>query len=207
VETTVRRRLSASQRRERILAAALETFAEHGYRGASIREIADAAGITKPVIYDHFSSKRELYVELMTGIRDDLVARSAAAMSLDAPLQERIRIAVDAFFSYVEERPAAVQVLLVIPRGEPELRPHWDRVQAEVTQMISALFASEPDLRAGEPDRDQRLALFTEFLKKGIHGLAEWWYAHPDVPRETLVDVVVGTVWSGLGSRYSGGGD
>jgi AcrR family transcriptional regulator len=203
MEAAVRRRLRAPQRREHILAAALGAFAERGYRGASMREVADAAGITKPVIYDHFGSKQALYAELMTGIRDDLVSRSAGAMSLDAPLPARIRTAIDAFWAYVAERPAAVQVLFVIPRGEPDLRPQWDRVQAEVTETIAGMLVSEPGLLAGEPDREVRLELFTEFLKKGMHGLAEWWIRHPEVPRETIVDVVFDSVWSGLGSRYS----
>jgi AcrR family transcriptional regulator len=204
MEATVRKRLSGPQRRDRIVAAALEVFAEHGYRGASVREIAAAAGISKPVVYDHFGSKRELYVELMTGIRDDLVSRGAGALSLDASLRERFRAAINAFWTYVTERPAAVQVLFVIPRGEPDLRPHWDRVQAEVTETISGMLISEPDLLAGEPDREDRLVLFTEFLKKGMHGLAEWWASHPEMPLETIVDVVVESVWFGLGSQYSG---
>jgi AcrR family transcriptional regulator len=207
VEAAVRTRLSATQRRERILQAALETFAEHGYRGASMRAIAAAAGISKPVIYDHFGSKRELYVELMTGIRDDLVSRSAGAMGLRAPLADRVRTAIDAFWSYVEHRPEAVQVLFVIPRGEPELRPQWDRVQAEVTQTLAGMLISEPDLLADESDRETRLELFTEFLKKGLHGLAEWWSAHPEVNRETIVDVVFDTVWSGLRAQHSGVAD
>jgi AcrR family transcriptional regulator len=207
VEAAVRTRLSATQRRERILHAALETFAEHGYRGASMRAIADAAGISKPVIYDHFGSKRELYVELMTGIRDDLVSNSAGAMGLAAPLSDRIRAAIDAFWRYVEDRPAAVHVLLVIPRGEPELRPQWNRVQTEVTETIAGMLISERELLAHESDRETRLELFTEFLKKGMHGLAEWWAAHPEVRRETIVDVVFDTVWSGLRSRHSRGAE
>jgi AcrR family transcriptional regulator len=207
MEAAVRTRLSATQRRERILEAALETFAEYGYRGASMRAIAAAAGISKPVVYDHFGSKRELYVELMTGIRDDLVGRSAGAMALRAPLADRFRAAIDAFWSYVEDRPAAVQVLFVIPRGEPELRPQWDRVQAEVTETLSGMLISEPGLLAHEPDREARLELFTEFLKKGLHGLAEWWPRHPEISRETIVDVVFDTAWSGLRSQHSGGVD
>jgi len=205
MEAPVRTRLSAAQRRDRILEAAVETFAAHGYRGASMRAIAAAAGISKPVIYDHFGSKRELYVELMTGIRDDLVSRSAGAMALDAPLSERFRAAISAFWAYVEERPVAVQVLLVIPRGEPELRPQWDRVQAEVTQTLAGMLISEPELLAHESNREMRLELFTEFLKKGLHGLAEWWSGHPEVSRETIVDVVFDTVWSGLRSQHSHG--
>src|SRR3954447_8591280 len=81
--TTARERLSGPQRRERILDAAAEAFAAHGYRAASVQDIARAAGVTKPVLYDHFTSKRALFTSLMESARDELAARGAQAMSAD----------------------------------------------------------------------------------------------------------------------------
>ena len=60
-----RQRLTRDERRERILEAASQVFADRGYEGASIEEIAEAAGITRPVIYDHFDSKRDLHISLL----------------------------------------------------------------------------------------------------------------------------------------------
>src|SRR5918994_1221896 len=90
-------RLNASERRERILEAAAETFAARGYHSASVGQVAEAAGITKPVIYDHFASKRELFVELMETAREQLASRGIEAMSGDATLQDRLRAAITAF--------------------------------------------------------------------------------------------------------------
>lgn len=191
-------RLSGAERRRRILDAAVEAFAERGYEATSVAEIAAAAGITKPVLYDHFSSKRDLFVELMERARDELTLRGAEAMAADAPLEERVRTAVDAFYAFVEEQPAAARVLLVAPRGEPELQDASRQVQAEATARLAALLAAEPDLLAGAADRERRLELFMEFMKQGLHGLAEWWSEHPDVPRAALVDAVMDVAWRGL---------
>jgi hypothetical protein len=105
---------------------------------------------------------------------------------------------VAAFFTYVEERPASARVLLAVPKGNPEIVEAARRVQAGATAGITALLAAERQLLANAPDRDLRLELFTEFLKQGLHGLAEWWVAHPRVPRETLVDGVMDLTWVGL---------
>src|SRR5918996_1624309 len=93
-------RISGPERRKRILDAAAEEFAARGYHATSVGQIAEAAGITKPVVYDHFASKRELFVELMESAREQLSARAAEAMSGDAPLEERLRVGVTAFFVY-----------------------------------------------------------------------------------------------------------
>jgi AcrR family transcriptional regulator len=195
--TPARERLSGPQRRERILDAAAEAFAAHGYRAASVEDIARAAGVTKPVLYDHFASKRALFTSLMESARDELAARGAQAMSADAPPGARMRTAVEAFFAYVEHKPARARVLLFAARGEPELQDAFDAVQEEATARIASLLAAEPQLRDA-PD----LLLLAEFVKRGMHGLAEWWEHHPTTPRDTLVDAVIDTAWTGLRTRY-----
>jgi AcrR family transcriptional regulator len=195
---TTRVRMTGRERRSRILEVAVEGFAARGYDGASMSELAAAAGVTKPVLYDHFASKRALYVALMESIRDDLTARGAAAMRADAPLEARFRAAVEAFFVFVEDRPAAARVLLVAPRGEPELVEPARRVQEGATGAISALLAAEPELLRGARDRRRRVELFAEFLKQGMHGLAEWWAEHPDTPRRVLVDATMDVAWAGV---------
>jgi AcrR family transcriptional regulator len=197
-------RLSGDQRRERILAVATEAFARGGYHGASVGEIAEAAGITKPVLYDHFASKHDLYVELMESARDELTERGAAAMSADAPAEQRVRAAVDAFFSFVEERPATASVLLSIPRGDPELVEPARLVQAGATARIAQLLAAEPGLFAGQRDRIRRIELVAEFIKMGMHGLSEWWAEHPKAARRSLVEATMDVAWSGLGSQLAG---
>src|SRR3979411_377470 len=100
-----RKRLTLDQRRIRILAAATRIFARKGYDGASMSAIAAAAGITKPVLYDHFASKDALFETLLGSIRDDLLAKGRAIGKSDAGEELRFRAAVDAFFAFVEAQP------------------------------------------------------------------------------------------------------
>ena len=197
-------RMTGVQRRRRILDVAADLFAARGYHSTSVGEIAAAAGITKPVLYDHFTSKRRLFVELMESIRDELTSRGAAAMSADAPIEVRIRAAIEAFFDYVEERPAAARVLLVTPRGEPELIEATRLVQSQATATLTALLLAEPMLLPGVRNRRRRVELMTEFLKQGLHGLDEWWADHPDTRKGVLVDAALDVAWSGLRSRLAG---
>src|SRR6185437_2898799 len=73
VKAKKRGRLSPAERRERILRAALQAFARGGYGGVSMNEIASAAGVTKPVLYDHFPSKVKIYVTVLESIRNELL--------------------------------------------------------------------------------------------------------------------------------------
>jgi AcrR family transcriptional regulator len=193
-------RMTGAQRRQRILDVAAELFAARGYHSTSVAEIAAAAGITKPVLYDHFASKQQLFIELMEDIRDELTSRGAAAMHADADVETRVRAAVEAFFDYVEERPAAARVLLVTPRGEPELTEASALVQAQATAALTDLLVAEPALLPGARNRRRRIELITEFLKQGLHGLAEWWAEHPATPKHALVDAALDIAWSGLRS-------
>src|SRR3954466_11583336 len=96
-----RRRLSAAERREQILGAAMEVFAERGYQEASMVEIARAAGITPAVIYDHFASKAELQITLLEGQTEELLTFVGTAVAGDfEDTGEQIRVGVDAFFTF-----------------------------------------------------------------------------------------------------------
>ena len=196
-------RLTGQERRQRILDAAADAFALDGYHATSIREIAARAGITKPVLYDHFPSKQGLYIELIEAARDELTMRGAAAMRSGAPVELRVRAAIDAFFAYVEARPTAARVLFRPPEGDSEVIKAAERVQREATAALVELVANERDLLRGAADRDRRLQLFMEFTKRGLHGLAGWWREHPDLPREALVEAVMDLVWRGLARQFA----
>src|SRR5690348_14244025 len=102
-----RKRLTLEQRRGRILAAATRVFARKGYDGASMSDIAEAAGVTKPVLYDHFASKDALFETLLRSIRDGLLAKGREIGQSSAGDDIRFRSAVDAFFTFVETEPDA----------------------------------------------------------------------------------------------------
>src|SRR5215218_9748421 len=109
--TTPRKRLTAGQRRAAIQSSALEVFAERGYHSSSIDDIAGAAGISKALIYEHFSSKQELYASLLDQHAGELFERLAGVVVETDTGSARLEAGLDAFFSFVEERREAWQML------------------------------------------------------------------------------------------------
>src|ERR1700735_2477696 len=83
------RRLTAEQRRQQLVAVALQLFADHGYRATTMDDVAEAAGVTKPLLYQHFSSKRALYLELVDSVPHELLpAVGEPTASADGPRQQ-----------------------------------------------------------------------------------------------------------------------
>jgi AcrR family transcriptional regulator len=181
------------ERRIRILAAATRIFARKGYDGASMSEIATAAGVTKPVLYDHFASKDALFDTLLRAIRDDLLAKGDAIGKSTVGEQHRFRAAVDAFFAFVEDQPDAAMILLIVPQGNPVTIRLSRAVQQGATAAISKLLKSY--LPAGGTWQYEAAG---EFLKEGLHALAQWWLNNPGPSRDEIVDLVMKACWTGF---------
>ena len=189
-----RRRLRKPERRRVIEDAASALFAERGYAGTRLEDIATAAGVTKQLLYQHFSSKKELHMALLAKHRDGLLERLAAGMSEAGPLAERLPRVSDLWFAYVEENPYASAMLFRDTTGDPELQAFHRELQASARAANVALIRAEPELEVPE----ERVEPLAEFLRSAFTGLALWWADHPEVPRETLVGVAVDVLTSGL---------
>jgi AcrR family transcriptional regulator len=190
-------------RRELILEAAASVFSERGYHAASIVHIANRAQIAKSVIYDHFASKADLHKALLEAEMRMLVDHVAVSVPTSevASHEQRLRAGVDAFFGYVENRPATWRLLVRDAPADPELLEVHARVQHQATQAVLLLIAPHP--LADEAKR-QHKEMLAELLKTAITGLASWWYEHPDMPRETLVETVMEFAWKGLQQHIAG---
>jgi AcrR family transcriptional regulator len=194
-ETTARRRLPRAERRRRIEDAASELIAANGYGATRLKDIAEAAGVTKQLLYRHFPSKKALHMALLVRHRDDLLAGLTAGMRGDAPPEERLRRAIDGWFAYVEAHPYASAMLFRDTTGDPELQTFYAELQASARAANAALLRAEPDLDLPESE----IELFAEFIRAGTVGLAMWWPNHPEVPRAAVVDVAVRMIEGGLG--------
>src|SRR3954447_3520913 len=187
-------RMAAAQRREQIAQVAHRLFAERGYRPVGVDEIARGAGVSPPVLYDHFDSKRDLYAHVLERQAEDLAARIAAATSEAAGGKARLRAAFDAFFALAEEQP-----LLGVDRTvDEELRATARRRDGQAQAVLIEVLGSGGRLFAGEPERDRSLALTAQMLQGGLVSLAAWWQRHPETPRAVLVDQAMATAWTGL---------
>jgi AcrR family transcriptional regulator len=206
-KTGPRRRLSAQERRAAILDSALEVFAERGYQGSSIDDIAGAAGISKALIYEHFESKKELHLRLLEEKAGELFGRLAAAVGevreQGAP---RLETGLDAFFGFVEDRGGAWRMLFQEAR-DPEVAAVLDRLVAQVTAVVAALIAEDPGAKSRDEDDQQRqesIGMLAQMLVGAVQSLASWWAEHQDVPRERVVELAMDFAWLGL-DRLSAG--
>jgi len=194
-----RRRLSAVERRATIVDAATAVFAECGYRGASIDEIARRAGVTPPVVYDHFESKQALYRTLLEEHFAGLRGVWAEHFGGEDPPAERIARSFDAWFAYVEQHPFAGRMLFRDTTGDPELAAMHDEVAAVSRAAVMPLVAGEQSVFGlSEAGAEATLEMFWQVLRGVLQGLAMWWSEHPRVPREQVVAVAVNTLWVGL---------
>ena len=194
-----RRRLTSEQRRERIHTAASELFAERGYAATSIDQIAAAAGVTAPVIYDHAGSKRELYMDLLRAHAERLVA-ATTRVGPGVSMEQALRFNTAAFFAFVEEHPAAWRMLFGDPVPDPEIAELQRHIQAAATARLAEVLVGHAQrLRLGaDLPREQADEMVAELGKSALNGLAAWWWEHRDVPRDALVAVALDVLWTGL---------
>jgi AcrR family transcriptional regulator len=193
-----RKRLTAEARREVIENAALEVFAERGYHAASIDEICRRAGVTPPVLYDHFDSKLALHRRLLERTRDDLLAMWRESLAGDEPAAERMPRALDAWARYVEAHPYAPRMFFHETTGIPEVQAIHAEVQAESQAALGAILGGEPGAERIAGADAVALEMAAEVMRSGLTGLAIWWLDHPEVSREQIVRTAINAVWIGF---------
>jgi len=198
-ETHPRKRMSAATRRASIEAAATDVFAERGYRGASIDEIARRSGVTPPVLYDHFSSKQDLYKQLLERHFADLRGIWRENLPGEAPARERVAKSVDAWFAYIEAHPFAGRMLFRDTSGDPEVAALHEQVAAGSRAAVMRVFAAEPGaLGLGGSSSELGLEMSWVVLRGVLQGLAIWWVDHSQVPRAQVVATAMNGLWLGL---------
>lgn len=187
-------RLSRGARRAQLLVAARDVFAEQGYHSAAMDDIAERAGVSKPVLYQHFPGKLELYQALLTTYADELVERVQDAITSSTDNQERAHAAVAAYFDFVAGEGGAYRLVFESDlRGEPEAAA----VVSNALNRCIDLVAQAVTTDAGLDNARARL------LAVGLVGLSQitaqyWLDTHERVPRDEAVALMAGLAWRGL---------
>ena len=139
-------RLNAVARREQLLDVALEVFARAGYHGASMNDVAEAAGVTKPVLYQHFESKRELYRALLDEVGARLLAAITTATAGTTDGREQTELGFRAYFRWVAEDHDAFRLVYGSgARRDEEFNRAVRRVTAGAAAAIAPLIAADID--------------------------------------------------------------
>src|SRR3954470_2824015 len=206
-----RRRLPKDERRARVLDPAARVFSDRGYEGALLHETAEAGAISKPVIYDHFASKKALHIELLDLQAGEMLEfMTRRAISQDTT-EGQLAAGLGAFLEFVETHPYAWRMIFRDPTAaDAEIEQAQRRVQMRATSAIAGLAGQHPaeDLSTGQLDHELSVEAFSQMLKTAANGLAAWWYEHRDISRETIVKMLMDFVWLGLervqdGERWS----
>jgi AcrR family transcriptional regulator len=202
--TSQRRRLTAPERRAMIEEAATRLFAEHGYQRTGMNDVARAAGVSVPVVYDHFVSKQELYRALLEAHYAELRALWARYRGTDVPAEQRIPAALNAWFGYVQSHPFAWRMLFVDTTGDPALGDVQRQVADTSRQNMLPLLADELPADLPGVDPEPALAMAWEIVRAGLQGLALWWREHPHIARDQVVTMAMNILWIGFQRLHHG---
>jgi AcrR family transcriptional regulator len=180
-----RKRLAPAQRRVLIEDCAARLFAEHGYAGTRLQDIARAAGVTKPMLYRHFPSKKALHLALLAHHWAELREQITDSVT-PGPLQSQFPTILDAWFGYVEHHPYAWRMLFRDTTGDPDIQAFHRELHADARTLTGALIESQQEISLTPPEIEP----LAEIVRSATTGLALWWLENPQTPRSQLVDIM-----------------
>ncbi len=187
-------RLPGPERKRQLLAVARSVLAKNGYHETTMSEIATAAGVTKPVLYQHYRSKRDLYRNVLEDVGARLEsAVVAAAVDTSSP-RERAEAGIRAYAEFVEDDLDGFRLLF---SGANRQDPEWAALTSGVERSLARAIASLIDVPAIAPMRRQTMAY-------GVMGLAEAMMRYAKsgeaghYPTERLAADITNLLWAGL---------
>ncbi|MHB2022802.1 MAG: TetR/AcrR family transcriptional regulator [Mycobacteriales bacterium] len=188
------RRVPRTVRRRQILTAAQDVFVARGYHAAFMDEIADRAGVSKPVLYQHFPGKFELYLALLDEKINELQDAVGTALASTPDNRDRVRACIDAYFTFVDTGGGAFRLVFESDlRQEPAVAERVDRMLEVSVDAIADTITRD----TGLPRTESRL------LSCALAGLAEvsarWWVSAEDrMGRERAVELLAALAWRGV---------
>jgi AcrR family transcriptional regulator len=191
-------RLPRTARRAQLLAAAQDVFVTNGYHAAAMDEIAERAGVSKPVLYQHFPGKLELYMALLESHVDELVGRVRTAIASSTDNKLRVRAAVAAFYDFVDGEGQAFRMVFESDlRSEPAVQQAVERATTDSVDAITDTITADAGL---DPERARLLAV-------GLVGLSQvtarsWLADNRRVPKEDAVALISNLAWRGIGGGF-----
>ncbi len=183
----------------------MDVFAQRGYHGAAMDEIARRSGVTTPVVYDHFESKLALHRRLLERTREELLAMWRDNLGGGGTLEQQIVRAFDAWSRYVEAHPYAPRMFFRETTGVPEVRTMHREIAAGANDALAEMLGGLPgSIHLQAEGAPLAFMMASEVIRGGLTELAIWWSEHPDVSREQIVATAMNTVWIGF-ERVSSG--
>jgi AcrR family transcriptional regulator len=187
-------RLPRDERRAQLLVAALEVFTASGYHSAAMDEIADRAKVSKPVLYQHFPSKLDLYLAVLDLHIDSLVFAIQKAIASNQENSSRVAATVDAYFGFIDSEGEAFRLLFESDMNlEPQVRERLNRMTYDCAAAVSAIISIDTGLGKEE----------SMMLAVGIIGTVQttarhWLDRDGKIDRQRATELVMNLTWRGL---------
>jgi AcrR family transcriptional regulator len=188
-------RLPREERRAQVLNAAREVFVAQGYHTAAMDDIAERAGVSKPVLYQHFPGKLDLYVALLDDGISMLLETLRSAIEATTDNKQRVRGAVAAYFAFVDDPDGAYRLVFESDlTNEPAVRYRVEAADDACSLLLGRVISEDTGLSAAQ----------AELLASGLLGMAQiaarrWLREEPRMPRDAAVDLIAGLGWRGIG--------
>jgi AcrR family transcriptional regulator len=187
-------RLPRPARRRQLLGAAREVFVAQGYHAAAMDEIAERAGVSKPVLYQHFPGKLDLYLALLDESVAELVGAVSEALASTTDNAERVSATIRAFFDYVSGAGGAFRLVFESDlSNEPAVRARLDRAMYECAEMVSEFIRSDAGVSDDEAD----------LLGMALVGMAQvssrfWLATERAIEKDTAEELLARLAWRGI---------
>jgi AcrR family transcriptional regulator len=187
-------RLPRPARRRQLLGAAQEVFVAQGYHAAAMDDIADHAGVSKPVLYQHFPGKLELYLALLDESIGELTRIVSDALASTTDNKQRVPATFKAFFDFVGGTGEAFRLVFESDlSNEPAVRERLDRAMRQCADMISQFIRED----AGLADDEAHL------LGMALVGMAQttsryWLSSDQAIPRDAAQALIAKLAWRGI---------
>jgi AcrR family transcriptional regulator len=199
--SVARTRLAREDRMEQTLLAAHALFAERGYAAVKMDAIAASVGVTKPLLYNYFGNKEQLYITCMERAGDSLTATVAEAVADSANPGEALGAGVRAFFAFLDSDRAAWAVLFdeTLPRGG-EIAERVGDYRGAIVELVSGSLLSQLPQGRRDAVRIEFEALSTALLG-AAEALARWWLRTEEISAGEAAELLISTIEPGLRAR------
>ncbi|WP_138414046.1 TetR/AcrR family transcriptional regulator [Sinomonas gamaensis] len=190
-------RLPRDERRAQLLSAALEVFAANGYHGAAMDDIAETAQVSKPVLYQHFPSKRELYLALLDSHLATLEELMKTALGSTSDNRERVRAVMRAYYEFIAKDDKAHRLVFESDLvNDPDVASRLENFNRGFAEAIARVIAADTKLPMVE----------AQLLGRSLAGMAQvsaryWLETSGDLPIDVASDLVSRLAWRGI-SRF-----
>ncbi|MGB3284163.1 TetR/AcrR family transcriptional regulator, partial [Mycolicibacter algericus] len=187
-------RLPRDERRGQLLIAASEVFVDRGYHAAGMDEIADRAGVSKPILYQHFASKLELYLAVLARHVENLVSGVRQALRTTTDNRQRLRSAVQAFFDFIEHDGQGYRLIFENDNvAEPQVAV---QVRVATESCIDAIFDLVSHDSGLDPHRARMVAV--GLVAISVDCARYWLDSDRPISKEDAVEGTVAFAWGGL---------